>query len=202
MPSITVILCLAVAAVAIVVKVAPGEPEWKYDPAAPKSSTNEDSSSLTIRFLGGDGSTMLTGRLFRPPSDSTTTQPPPVIVLAHGLGLSQDATLDRYVEAFTASTANFAAFTFDYATFGASDGVPRHQVKPNRHVADIQAAIRMLKERQKELLIDADTMGLWGTSLGGGHALVVAAADDSLKVVVSQIPAILSGAESIVGTLL
>jgi pimeloyl-ACP methyl ester carboxylesterase len=45
-------------------------------------------------------------------------------------------------------------------------------------------------------------MGLWGTSLGGGHALVVAAADNSINAVVSQIPAILSGAESIVGTLL
>jgi pimeloyl-ACP methyl ester carboxylesterase len=177
------------------------EPEWnyKYDPSAER-----ERKPGHVRFLGGDGATWLTGRFHHPDPDPSaeTVTPSPVIVLAQGLGLSHDCSLDSFVKAFT--SAGFAAFTFDYATFGASDGVPRHQVNPSMHISDIQAAIETIKEkgRVRELNVDVTRLALWGTSLGGGHVLVVASKDPSIKAVVAQIPALASGAESVVGTLM
>ncbi len=105
-----VVTAFAAILLAFCLKNAPGEPEWSYDP----TPIEEDGF---VRFVGS-GATMLSGKLFLPPNDSHKA--PPVIILAHGLGLSQDSSLEPFVDAFTA--AGFAAFTFDYATFGASDG--------------------------------------------------------------------------------
>ena len=49
----------------------------------------------------------------------------------------------------------FAAFTFDYRTLGASDGFPRHQVKPRHHVEDVQSAIAMLRALQMANSLEA-----------------------------------------------
>jgi pimeloyl-ACP methyl ester carboxylesterase len=182
------------------VSTAPGEPEWIYDPPSAKADQ--------VRFLGGDGSTWLTGQFHRPNIITSSGQdvetppqtPSPIIVLAHGFGLSQDCHLEPFVETFT--SAGFAAFTFDYATFGASDGLPRHQVDPNRHVADFQAAIKMMKQNTKELNIDITKIGIWGTSLGGGHSLVVASQDPSIRAVAALVPHVASGAETVVGSLM
>lgn len=189
-PSIVAIACISAAIISIVIQIAPGKPEWKH---VPPLNESED----LIRFVGGDGSTMLAGRLALPPA---TDESVPVILLAHGLGLTQDCSLEAFVEAFT--SAGFAAFTFDYATFGASEGLPRHQVKPNRHIADIHAAIAMLRRDATELGIDISRIGLWGTSLGGGHVLTVASADSSLKAVVAHVPHLQSAAETVAGMLL
>jgi len=152
-----------------------------------------------ISFPNGRGDT-LRGRLFYPSTDATAdsssskTPPPPVVIMAHGLGLTQDCSLEHtFVRAFT--EAGMAAFTFDYATFGASTGTPRHDVNPHHQVADLQAAVQMLHDnKNRSHDIDASRMGLWGTSLGGGHALRVAATSgDHVKAVVAQVPALGSG---------
>jgi alpha-beta hydrolase superfamily lysophospholipase len=182
----------------LLVSTAPGEPEWIYDPP----TANSDQ----VRFLGGDGSTWLTGQLHRPSSgedvdvEEPQKTPSPIIVLAHGFGLSQDCHLEPFIEAL--NSAGFAAFTFDYATFGASAGLPRHQVHPNRQIADFQAAITMLKQNTKELNIDTNKLGIWGASMGGGHSLMVASEDPSIRAVAALVPHVASGAESVVGTLL
>ena len=70
----------------------------------------------------------------------------------------------------------------------------------------------MLRERQGDLQVDATRLALWGTSLGGGHVLNLAAewgafhdtASSSMMIraVVAQVPALASGAESVLlGTL-
>jgi hypothetical protein len=38
--------------------------------------------------------------------------------------------------------------------------------------------------------VDADRIGLWGTSYAGGRALVLGATDPRLKTVVAQVPTI------------
>lgn len=189
-PSIVAIACISAAILSIVIQIAPGKPEWKH---VPPLNESED----LIRFIGGDGSTMLAGRIALP---LATNESVPVILLAHGLGLTQDCSLEAFVEAFT--SAGFAAFTFDYATFGASEGLPRHQVKPNRHIADIHAAIEMLRRDAAALGIDKSRIGLWGTSLGGGHVLTVASTDSSLKAVVALVPHLQSAAQTLLDTLL
>jgi pimeloyl-ACP methyl ester carboxylesterase len=164
-------------------------------------ASTEDATKGLVRFLGGDGTTSLTGYMHLPNLQDSTTETP-VIVLAQGMGLVQGSGLTPFVEAF--QSAGFAVFTFDYATFGASDGFPRHQVHPNRHVSDIQAAIAMIKEKgKKDFHVDVKNIGLWGTSLGGGHVLRVASENDpSIKAVVSQVPHVASGLESILGSLI
>jgi pimeloyl-ACP methyl ester carboxylesterase len=208
-------LALLGVALAVVYQIAPGDPTWMtelYDP--PK--TIGDMTFQSFAFVGGDGTTTLSGRLHIPPltnkaendedtvSSTVSNSLPPVIVLANGLGLTQDAnSILPFVYAFT--QAGFAAITFDYATFGYSDGWPRHQVKPKCHVADLKALLLHLQFNNETLPVDTSRVALWGTSMGGGHVLQVVASDhDSLpvKAIVGNVPHIKSGLESVIGTIL
>ena len=157
-----------------------------------------------MEFQGGhDGTTRLIGKLCRPshPNDARSS---PVVIMAHGLGLAQECSLGKFADAFV--DEGIATFTFDYATFGYSSGFPRHMVDPTTHIADIRAAIATIVDRSEELGVDAGNIGLWGTSLGGGHvisaALDDAASTKSIKAVVSQVPHLASGVESVMGTFL
>eukprot|EP00568_Trieres_chinensis_P013530 CAMPEP_0183306024 /NCGR_PEP_ID=MMETSP0160_2-20130417/10574_1 /TAXON_ID=2839 ORGANISM="Odontella Sinensis, Strain Grunow 1884" /NCGR_SAMPLE_ID=MMETSP0160_2 /ASSEMBLY_ACC=CAM_ASM_000250 /LENGTH=371 /DNA_ID=CAMNT_0025469325 /DNA_START=68 /DNA_END=1183 /DNA_ORIENTATION=+ len=193
---------------------APGFPEWSQRTSTSEAAAKDDNHrAVIVHFLGGDGESTLSGRLTLPPAGPKAgDERPPVIVLSHGLGLSQDCGLDPFVEAFAG--AGFASFTFDYATFGASGGSPRHVVNPAGHVADLSSAVRTVRERAGKLGVDGERIGLWGTSLGGGHALLVAAAssgggrDDgdelvgSVRAVVAQVPHLASGLESVTETII
>mmetsp|Transcript_21 Transcript_21/g.41 ORF Transcript_21/g.41 Transcript_21/m.41 type:complete len:378 (+) Transcript_21:47-1180(+) len=201
---------------AILLRHAPGRAAWEFNRSVDDDTLIHGSSGddhTIIRFLGGDDVTLLSGRLYRPlqKNDNNTTsgdddnKKVPIIVLAHGLGLSQDCHLHPFVNAFT--RAGFAAFTFDYASFGASDGYPRHVVHQKMHVADVHAAITMIQKDEKiRKVVDVTKIGLWGTSLGGGHVLEVAASSDigdspKITAVVAQVPALISGIESVLGTI-
>jgi pimeloyl-ACP methyl ester carboxylesterase len=107
---------------------------------------------------------------------------PPVVVLAHGFGGRRSWRLPAYAKRFAAR--GLAALVFDYRGFGDSDGTPRSLVDPARHVEDWQAALEHVRGRDDV----GDDVGLWGTSFGGGHVLVVAARDDDVDAVVAQVP--------------
>lgn len=182
-----IISALLAALIAVAFTISPEKPE--YIPYREKGDAD------VVRFVGGDGKTRLTG-FWNLPSSSASESLPPVILLAHGLGLVQGKSLSSFVSAF--QDAGYAVVTFDYAKFGQSDGLPRHQIHPTNHVADIQAAIAMIKEQGGERGVDVSRIGLWGTSLGGGHVLMAASnADPSVKAVISQVPHIASGLETI-----
>ncbi|MGW4982538.1 alpha/beta hydrolase, partial [Streptomyces mirabilis] len=70
---------------------------------------------------------------------------------------------------------------------GSSDGLPRQDIDPWRQIADWRRAISYLESRPE---VDADRIGLWGTSYAGGHAIVLGATDRRLRAVVSQVPTI------------
>ncbi|RKF31494.1 hypothetical protein BCY88_12055 [Paraburkholderia fungorum] len=110
-----------------------------------------------------------------------TQHPVPVIVLCHGFCGIQELLLPRFAEAF--ALAGYAAVTFDYRGFGASGG-ERGRLVPSMQIEDIHTVVAFVKERSD---IDAARVGLWGTSLGGGHVLGAAAGDPSIKAVVSQL---------------
>jgi pimeloyl-ACP methyl ester carboxylesterase len=105
----------------------------------------------------------------------------PVIVLCHGFGGVQNLLLPSFAEAFVSS--GYAAVTFDYRGFGDSDG-EKGRLVPSMQIDDIQAAIAFVSQLEH---IDADRLALWGTSLGAGHVIAVAALDRSIKAVVSQL---------------
>ncbi|MEW2500639.1 alpha/beta hydrolase [Amycolatopsis sp. CA-161197] len=137
-----------------------------------------------VEFAGEDGVT-LRGWLFVPDQPG----PRPAITMAHGYAGVKEHGLEPFAEAF--ADAGFVVLVHDHRTFGASDGTPRQDVDPWRQIADWRRAITFLEARPE---VDAERIGLWGTSYAGGHAIVLGATDRRLKAVVAQVPTI-SGVE-------
>jgi hypothetical protein len=122
----------------------------------------------------------LRGWLYR---DDGAGGPVPTIVMAHGFSAVKEMYLDRFGEAFAAG--GLGALVFDNRNFGASDGEPRQEIDPWAQVRDYRHAITYAQTRPE---VDADRIGVWGTSYSGGHALVVGAIDKRVKCVVAQVP--------------
>jgi fermentation-respiration switch protein FrsA (DUF1100 family) len=129
--------------------------------------------------FNADGVT-LRGWLYRP--DGATGRSP-TVVMAHGFSAVKEMYLDRFAEAFAG--AGLAALVYDNRGFGASDGEPRQEIDPWAQVRDYRTAITYAATRPE---VDADRIGVWGSSYSGGHVLVVAAVDRRVKCVVSQVP--------------
>ncbi|WPN65651.1 alpha/beta fold hydrolase [Pseudomonas sp. P9_35] len=120
----------------------------------------------------------LAGRVYR----TSSLYPAPVIILCHGFCGIQQILLPAFAQAF--ADAGFCAVTFDYRSFGASEGEPGRLV-PAAQVEDVLAVIEWVKRQPQ---FDAERIGLWGTSLGGCHAISAAAGNGDVKCVVSQLP--------------
>jgi dienelactone hydrolase len=106
----------------------------------------------------------------------------PCVVMGHGFSGTQDrlfANAERFAE------AGFAVLTFDYRNFGESGGQPRQLVSIEGQLEDWRAAIRFARTLEG---VDPERIALWGSSLGGGHVIVVAAEDPRIAAVVAQIP--------------
>ncbi|HXG66811.1 MAG TPA: alpha/beta fold hydrolase [Blastocatellia bacterium] len=153
--------------------------------------------------IWSDG-TRLAGDLFFP-KDMKPGDKLPALILCHGWG-GVRAHLNRaYAPQFAA--AGYVVLTFDYRGWGDSDSrlvvkgpMPkpdekgevtvraqaiRELVDPFDQTEDIINAITFI---EGEPGVDATRIGLWGTSYGGGHVLYVAAHDERVKAIVSQVP--------------
>jgi hypothetical protein len=107
----------------------------------------------------------------------------PCVVIAHGLGGTRATGLDAYARAFQA--AGMAALAFDYRCLGDSDGEPRQLVWIPSQIEDWHAAIEFARNVDG---VDADRIGLWGSSLSGGHVIECAADDQRIAAVSAQCP--------------
>jgi dienelactone hydrolase len=107
--------------------------------------------------------------------------PHPGVVLCHGFTGIKELILPDYARRFV--EAGFAALTFDYHGFGESEG-PRGRLIAMEQVRDIRNAITFLQNWPE---VDAERIGLWGTSYGGAHAPYVAGIDDRVKCAVAQV---------------
>jgi uncharacterized protein len=126
------------------------------------------------------------------PAEGATGESP-CVVLQHGFSGVKEMYLDDFAEVFQA--AGLSCLVYDHPGFGASDavpGCPRQEIDPWQQIRFIQHAITYAQSRPD---VDAERIGLWGSSFGGAHALVVAATDRRVKAVVSQIPPV-SGSAS------
>ena len=134
---------------------------------------------VRIRVTFDSGGGELAGYLHRPASATGTL---PCVVMGHGFSGTQDRLFEnarRFAE------AGFAALTFDYRSFGESGGEPRQVVSVRGQLEDWRAAIRFARGLEG---VDPDRVALWGSSLGGGHAVSVAAENPRIAAVVAQMP--------------
>src|SRR5215211_9361380 len=106
----------------------------------------------------------------------------PCVVMGHGFSGTQDR---LFVGAQRFAGASFAVLTFDYRNFGESGGQPRQLVSIKGQLEDWRAAIRFARTLEG---VDPERIALWGSSLGGGHVVCVAAEDPRIAAVVAQIP--------------
>jgi hypothetical protein len=122
------------------------------------------------------------------PAEGSAGGETPCVVLQHGFAAVKEMWLDRYAEVFSA--AGLSCLVYDHPGFGASDavpGTPRQEIDPWQQVRFIQHAITYAQSRAD---VDAERIGLWGSSYGAANAYVTAAIDRRVKAIVGQVPAI------------
>ena len=108
----------------------------------------------------------------------------PCVVMAHGLGATQDSGLFEFAEALADAGADVV--TFDYRHFAESSGQPRQLIALPRQIADYHAVIDYARRLEN---VDPERIVAWGVSLSGGHVIRVAAEDPRLAGVISLTPA-------------
>ena len=164
-------------------------------------------AAIDHRAIGfwSDGA-RLQGDIFKPAGLSAGDKLPGILLI-HGWG-GEKAHLNRaYAPQFAG--LGFIVMTFDFRSWGESDGfLLADQSLPavketsevtvmGQHVRTIVNPLKMIDDARAALSyfvaeanLQADNIGVWGTSLGGGLAVVTAANDSRVKALVSQIGAV------------
>ncbi len=141
--------------------------------------TRKDFSRRTVEFRSGDS--FCTAWLYLP--EDSGKAPLPAVVMGHGLGATREMGLAPYAERFV--TAGLAVLVFTYRHLGDSGGEPRQLLSMARQLADWDAALEYAAGLTE---VDQDRLAVWGSSLGGGHAIRVAARHPELRAAVAQCP--------------
>jgi fermentation-respiration switch protein FrsA (DUF1100 family) len=100
----------------------------------------------------------------------------PGLVLTGPFTGVRDQVSGLYAERLAA--AGYVALAFDHRNFGESGGQPRRHEDPQGKLADLRAAVSMLRSRNE---VDPERIGTVGICLGGGYALKFAAFDPRVK---------------------
>ncbi len=135
-----------------------------------------------IEFTSGGA--LLRGWLYH----SAGTLSGPGVVMAHGLSAVREMFLDRYAEMF--AEAGFTTLVYDHLGFGASGGEPRQCPAPSVQLEGYRDAISWLGHQPS---IDADRIGIWGSSFSGGEVIILASEDLPIGCAVAQVPALGDG---------
>ncbi len=121
----------------------------------------------------------LAGELFLP---AAVDQPVPGIVLCTGIQGIKELGMPLLAQAL--AQAGYAALIFDYRGFGASEG-PRGRLLPFERIRDARAALTVLETHPA---VDTRRLAVAGLSMGGAHALSVAALDERVRACVAIAP--------------
>jgi pimeloyl-ACP methyl ester carboxylesterase len=142
-----------------------------------RMSTTTTFTRTEVRFRSG--SEECGAWLYLPQAEGRSA----AVVLGHGLGAVKEMGLDAYAERF--ARAGYVALAFDYRHFGASGGAPRQLLDIKRQLADWAAAVAWVRERPE---VEADRVAVFGSSFGGGHAILTAARDRRIAAAIAQCP--------------
>ena len=113
------------------------------------------------------------------PDDYQEGEERPAVAFVHGFGITKDIWFPAYAEKFR--DAGYITLRFDFRFFGESGGEPRQRLIPTQQVIDTRSAASYLRGLDE---VDADKVGLYGTSFGCGIAGVAAALDDNIACIV------------------
>ncbi|WP_110969477.1 alpha/beta hydrolase [Pseudomonas huaxiensis] len=111
--------------------------------------------------------------------------PFPAIVMSHGFAAVKELYIDTFAEAF--AQAGFVVVLYDHRNFGKSGGEVRGEIIPSEQVDDMREVVTWLSLRPE---VNAERIGVWGSSFSGGHAITLGALDRRIRCVVSQVPTI------------
>ncbi len=114
----------------------------------------------------------------------------PTIVMAHGFSGVKEM-LVPYAAHFRKN--GFAVLTFDYRCLGGSGGEPRYHIVPAEQIEDYRNAISFATELPE---VDAARIGLWGTSMSGGHVICLGHLERRIKCISAQVP-LIDGLETV-----
>ena len=103
------------------------------------------------------------------PDSASESAVPIVVVMGHGLGGTREMGLAPHAERFV--RAGMAVLAFTYRHLGDSGGEPRQVLSMTKQLADWDAALEYAAGLPE---VDGSRVAVWGTSLGGGHAIAVA----------------------------
>ncbi|WP_196249056.1 alpha/beta hydrolase [Rhodococcoides fascians] len=107
----------------------------------------------------------------------------PAVFTAPGFAGVKEMLIPDYSRELAAG--GVASLAFDYPGFGASAGPVRQHIDLPQQLRAFHAALDVLIADPR---IDSERIGVWGTSMSGGHAIAVAAADPRVKAVAAIIP--------------
>lgn len=110
-------------------------------------------------------------------------RPVPAVVTAPGFAGVKEMLHPEYSAAL--ADRGVASLAFDYPGFGESRGSPRQHVDPPQQARSFGAALDVLAADGR---VDAERLGVWGVSLSGGHALVLAATDARVRCAAAIVP--------------
>ncbi|MET1005030.1 MAG: alpha/beta hydrolase [Propionibacteriaceae bacterium] len=105
------------------------------------------------------------------------------VVMAAGLGIPHDVGTYRFARRF--HEAGYSVLSFDYRGFGDSGGQPRQVLSVADQLDDWSAALRCAARLPG---VEPTRVGIWGSSVSGGHVVVVAARHPDVAAVVAQTP--------------
>lgn len=132
-----------------------------------------------VQFRSGDS--FCSAWLYLP--ETAGVEQVPMVVLGHGLGGTRELRLAAYAERFVA--AGMAVLAFTYRNLGDSGSGPRQVLSMPKQLADWDAALEYVAALPE---VDEKRIAVWGTSLGGGHAISVASRHPEIRAAVSQCP--------------
>jgi dienelactone hydrolase len=124
----------------------------------------------------------LAGRLTLPIGASRAA-PVPLVVTAPGFGGVKEMLIPAFSKALAG--AGVGCLAFDYAGFGESEGSLRQHVDPQ---AQRRAYIHALDAIETHPGVDAERLGVWGTSFSGAHSVYAAAEDPRVRCAVAIVP--------------
>jgi dipeptidyl aminopeptidase/acylaminoacyl peptidase len=200
-PGLKPILFLLTALLAAFTLTAAGAPAKKKAAARPAPLPENVEKRAVVIWSDG---TRMAGDLYLP-KDRKEGEKFPAIVLCAGTGGTKAGTQARVGAIF--ASKGYVALAFDYRGWGVSDSqlmavepqprpdekneltikvkALRWQMNYTDQTEDIRAAISFVAG---EPSVDANRIGIWGSSYGGGLVTWVAGNDPRVKCVVAQVP--------------